>query len=402
MELRDRAIELDFADELKPYRERFATPDERIYLSGHSLGRAPLAARHRLHEVVDREWGRDLTAGWATWMGLARQVGDLLADVIGVAKGEVVLSDSTSVNLYKLASAALDARPGRETIVTSSDNFPSDLYVLQGLAAARGMKLCAIDADPRDGVSVADVVGAMRPDVALVALSHVTFRSGARADLFGVTAAVHDAGALMLWDVSHSAGVVTTPLRESGADLAVGCTYKYLNGGPGGPAFLFVRSDLQAELRQPIWGWFGQRDQFAFGLEYDPVDGVERFLVGTPQVLAGYAVLEGVRVTAEAGINAIAKKAAALTDYAIELADSWLTPHGAVVATPRLPERRGATVCLRHPAARRIVETLRSFDVVVDFRAPDVLRIGLAPLYIRFGDVYNAMSRLQTVVQNVG
>jgi kynureninase len=402
VDLRALARELDAADPLAGYRERFVIADgDLIYFDGNSLGRLPVSTRDRLRVAVEREWGQDLIRGWERWIELAREAGDVLATgVLGVAPGEVVLGDSTSVNLYKLASAALDARPGRRVVVTDDDNFPTDRYVLQGLAASRGLRLRVIGADIDAGVDPAAVRAVLDEDVALVSLSHLAYRSGARADMPAITAAAHSVGALVLWDLCHSAGSVPVPLRESAADLAVGCTYKYLNAGPGAPAFLFVRADLQAALRQPIWGWFGQRDQFAMAAGYDPVETIDRFLVGTPPVLGGYAVLESARITAEAGIEAIAAKAAALTAYAIELVDQWLAPHGFALATPRDPQRRGAHVTLYHPHSWQICQALKAAGVIPDYRTPDRLRIGLAPLYTRFVDVYEGLRRLRTLAQD--
>jgi kynureninase len=400
-----RAHDLDRDDPIAGFRDRFVhadsqAGDETVYFDGNSLGRLPVATRDRLRTVVDEEWGAGLVRGWSRWIELARQAGDVLATgVLDVEPGEVVLADSTSVNLYKLAAAALDARPGRRAIVVEGDNFPTDLYVLQGLAAARGLDLRVVPVGIDDGLTVADLDGVLDDDVALLCASHIAFRSGARTDLRAITARAHDAGALTLWDLSHAAGSVPTPLREAGADLAVGCTYKYLNGGPGSPAFLYVRAGLQAELRQPIWGWFGQRDQFAMGSSYEPVDGIERFVVGTPPVLGGYAALEGARITAEAGMAAIAAKGAALTGFALDLTDAWLAEHGFAVATPRDPARRGAHVTLHHPRAWQVTQALLAAAVVPDFRTPDRLRIGLAPLYTRFVDVYEGFARLLRIME---
>jgi len=255
-----------------------------------------------------------------------------------------------------------------------------------------------VPADLDAGLAPEEVRAALDEDVALVCLSHLAYRSGARLDLVAITAAAHEVGALTLWDLCHSAGSVPVPLREAGADLAVGCTYKYLNAGPGAPAFVYVRSDLQARLRQPIWGWFGQRDQFAMGAGYDPVETIDRFTVGTPPVLGGYAVLEGASITADAGIEAIAAKGAALTSYALDLFDSWLVEHDFRLATPRQPERRGAHVTLHHPDAWQICQALKAANVIPDFRTPDRLRIGLAPLYTRFVDVYGGFARLRQIM----
>jgi kynureninase len=394
------ARDRDASDPLAPYRERFVIAEDRlVYFDGNSLGRLPVATRDRLRTAVEREWGTRLIRGWDTWIELSRQAGDVLATgVLGVSPGEVVVSDSTTVNLYKLASAALAARPGRRVLVTDDDNFPTDRYVLQGLAESRGLELRVVKTDLDDGVCVDAVREALDDDVALLSLSHVAYRSGARADLVALTAAAHGVGALTLWDLCHSAGSVPVPLREAGADLAVGCTYKYLNAGPGAPAFLYVRADLQAALKQPIWGWFAQRDQFAMGAGYDPVETIDRFQVGTPPVLGGYAVLEAARITAEAGIEAIAAKGAALTGYAIELFERWLVPHGFRLASPRDPARRGAHVTLYHPDAWPVCQALKAAGVVPDFRTPNRLRIGLAPLYTRFVDVYEGLRRLRRVM----
>jgi kynureninase len=399
-----RARRLDAADPLAGFRDRFVVSDpDLVYLDGNSLGRLPVATRDRLREAVDSEWGGQLIRGWREWIDLARRVGEVLAHgVLGVAAGEVVLSDSTSVNLFKLATAALDARPERTVIVTDDDNFPTDRYVLQGLAAARGLRLRLVETDPDTGADPTRIAAALDTDVALLCLSHLAYRSGARADMVRITAAAHEVGALTLWDLCHSAGSVPTPLREAGADLAVGCTYKYLNAGPGAPAFLFVRADLQARLRQPIWGWFGQRDQFAMDGGYDPVESIERFLVGTPPVLGGYAALIGAQLTAEAGIAAIAAKGAALTGYAIDLADAWLAPYGFTVATPRDPDRRGAHVTLRHRSAWQICQALTAADTIPDFRSPDRLRLGLAPLYTSFAEVYEGFRRLREIMLTAG
>jgi kynureninase len=401
-DLLSRARDLDAADPLAPFRDRFLIADPQlVYLDGNSLGRLPEATRERLRAAVDEEWGRDLIRGWDRWIGLAAEVGDALAAaVLDAAPGEVVLSDSTSVNLYKLAAAACAARPGRDVIVTDDDNFPTDRYVLEGVAAERGMRLRTVRTDIDAGVSTEAVRAALGDDVALVSLSHVAYRSGAIADLPTVTAAAHDAGALVLWDLSHSAGSVRVPLGSAGVDLAVGCTYKHLNGGPGAPAFLYVRRELQPVLRQPIWGWFGQRGQFEMGEGYDPVETVERFLVGTPPVLGGYAVQEGVRLVAEAGIDRIEAKSRALGAYAIALHDAWLAPHGFALASPREDARRGAHVTLHHPAAWQISQALRETKVIPDFRTPDRLRIGLAPLYTRFLDVFTGFDRLRMVMDS--
>ena len=397
-ELLARARELDAADPLAGFRSRFVITDpELVYLDGNSLGRLPIATRARLHAAID-DWGDQLIRGWDRWIGLAREVGDALAaGVLEADPGELILADSTTVNLYKLAVAACDARPDRTVIITDDDNFPTDQYLLQGIAAARGLRLRVLPSDLDNGVDPQLVRAALGPEVALVCLSHVAYRSGAIADMSAITAAAHQAGALTLWDLSHSAGAVPVPLRSAGVDLAAGCTYKHLHGGPGAPAFLYVRADLQPGLRQPIWGWFGQRDQFAMGPAYQPADSVERFLAGTPPVLGGYAVLEGVKLTAQAGIGAIRDKGAALGDYAIELIDAWLAPLGFRLASPRAAAQRGAHVTVHHPHAWQLSQALRAAGVIPDFRTPQRLRLGFAPLSTRFTDVYTGLNRLRDI-----
>ena len=392
---------LDETDPLRSFRDRFViADDELVYLDGNSLGRLPRATRDRLRQVIDVEWGQGLIRGWDAWIELAGRAGDLIAtEILAVRAGEVIVSDSTTVNLFKLASAALDARPGRSVIVTDDDNFPTDRYVLEGLAAARGHELRVIAADPDAGVDADAVAAAVDATTALVALSHVAYRSGAMADMPAITGAAQRAGALTLWDLSHSAGSVPVPLSSSGADLAVGCTYKYLNGGPGAPAFLYVREETQTALRQPIWGWFGQRDQFGMGPDYEPVDGIGRFLTGTPGVLGLTAALAGAEITAEAGIGPIFAKARALTGYAVDLTDDWLVPLGFTLASPRDAGRRGAHIALHHPRAWQVAQALRDHGVIPDFRTPDRLRLGFAPLYTRFVDVYEGLARIREIVR---
>jgi len=392
----------DAADPLTGFVDEFVVADaDLLYLDGNSLGRLPKRTRDRLAGLVEREWGAGLVRSWADWVDQPTRVGDLLAEhVLGARPGEVVLSDSTSVNLYKLAVAALDARPHRRVIVTDDDNFPTDRYVLAGLAEQRGLELRVIAADPVHGCSADALRDAVDQHTALVSLSHVAFRSGALLDLPGITALAHERGALVLWDLCHSAGAVLEDLAASGTDLAVGCTYKYLNAGPGAPAFLYVRRELQERLRQPIWGWFGQRDQFAMGPTYDPEPDIRRFLVGSPHILGIAAVEESVRLFAEAGIAPVRAKGVALTSYLVALADAWLAPLGFGLASPRDPARRGDHVCLRHDDAWRICRALiERGRVIPDFREPDRLRLGPAPLMTRFTDVWDALDRLRRIVE---
>ena len=397
---RSHAEELDAADPLAGFRDRFVREDPSlIYLDGNSLGPLPRATRARIAEVVAEEWGAGLVRSWHRWIELPGQVGDLLGEhLIGAAPGQVAVCDSTTVNLYKLACAALDARPGRSVVVTDDDNFPTDRYVLQGIAAQRGVELRMIGTDLDQGLAAGAVRAAVDERTALVSLSHVAYRSGALADMAAITAIAHQAGALALWDLCHSAGAVPVELDASGADLAVGCTYKYLNAGPGAPAFLYVRRELQQALRQPVWGWFGQRDQFDMGRAYQPAPGIGQFLTGTPQIIGTVAVQEGARLLAEAGIGRLRAKAVALTGYLIGLADAWLAPRGVTVASPRQAERRGAHVTLAHPEAWRISQALIREGVIGDYRTPDRLRLGPVPAYTRFTDVWDALDILRQIM----
>jgi kynureninase len=389
---------LDRTDPLARFRDEFVfEKGGPLYVDGNSLGRLPKRTKKRLAVVVD-EWGAALVRGWQEWIDFPAQVGDVLAEhVLGARPGEVVVTDSVTVNLYKLAGAALRARAGRRAVVTDAGNFPTDRYVLEGLDC----ELRFVETDPVEGPSATAVEEACAPgDVALVALSHVDYRSGALADLGAVTEAAHAAGALVLWDLSHSAGAVPVGLGEHGVDLAVGCTYKYLNAGPGAPAFLYVRSALQEELRTPIQGWFGQRDQFDMDRAYEPAAGVARFLAGSTSVPGLVAVRAGAELVGEAGIDAIAAKGRALTAFAVELHDSLLAPLGVELGTPRDPSRRGAHVAFRHPEAWRICRALiERAAVVPDFRRPDTVRFGFPPLYTSFADVREAVERLRRVIE---
>jgi kynureninase len=404
---RDAALARDRSDPIADLREEFVIDDPAlIYLDGNSLGRLPRRTEEAIRRLVRTEWGGDLISGWEHWVELPFLAGNLLArEFLGARAGEVVLADSTSVNLYRLAAAALEARSDRGTILALADEFPTDRYVLEGLAAARGMMVRFLDSDPTEGIGIDRLRAALHDEggtggIALVVLSHVNYRSGALEPMTEMTAAIHDVGALALWDCSHSIGSVPVELEMAGVDLAVGCTYKYMNGGPGAPAFLYVRSALQRALRQPVWGWFGQRDQFAMGPRYDPVEGIGRFLVGTPPVAGIVAVRESATVLAEgAGIAALRAKGTALTELAIALSDEWLAPHGFTVGSPRDASRRGSHVSLRHPQAWQLSQALRAAKVVGDFRAPDSLRLGFASAYTRFVDVWHAFDRLRQVVE---
>jgi kynureninase len=398
---REEAIEADRLDPLAPYRDEFLiSPEGPIYLDGNSLGRQPRATAAAIAAVA-REWGLDLVGGWERWIDLPGAVGDRAGQLIGAAAGQVVISDSTTVNLYKLAVAAMDASVDRTVIVGDKHDFPTVLYVLQGVAARAGGHVRLLETDPVDGLSpvdIVDAIAAIDDEVALVCLSAANYRSGALVDLPAVTDAAHRAGALTLWDLSHAAGVVPVDLDGSGADLAVGCTYKYMNGGPGAPAWLYVRAGLQATLRQPVWGWWGQRDQFSMGADYDPVEGVDRFLAGTPAVLGIAAVDAGIAPLLAAGIPAVWAKARRLVSLLAQRAEELLVPLGAKIASPSAADRRGGHFAISHPgslgAARLLIE--RGL-VVPDFRPPDVLRLAPVALYTSFVEVWDAAEHIATV-----
>jgi kynureninase len=398
---RDGAQALDAADPLAPFvTESIVTEPDLLYFDGNSLGRLTQGARRRLVQVIDGEWAGGLVRSWEAWIDLPAQVGDALArHLLGAGPGEVIVGDATTVNLYKAASAAIAARPGAGAVVTDDDNFPTDRYVLEGLAAQHGLEYREVPSDPIDGPD-ADAIGAALDGAALLSLSHVAYGSGALADMAALTALAHQHGALVLWDLSHSVGSVPVQLAATGADLAVGCTYKYVNGGPGAPAFTYVRRDLQSKLRQPIWGWFGQRDQFAMGPGYRPVDGIGSWLTGSPAVLGLACVDAGVAMLADAGIERLRAKGMALTSMIVDLAEAWLVPLGFTLASPRDPQRRGSHVALAHPDAWRISQALIDVTgVVPDFRTPDRIRLGPAPIATRFVDAWDALDRLRHLVE---
>jgi kynureninase len=384
---------LDRADPIAWARDRFVVDDEAcIYLDGNSLGRLPKATLDAVREAMRAGWGGRLVRVWEEWIDIPRRIGDLVGEhILGAAPGQVLVCDSTSINLYKLASAALDARPDRHVVLTSADNFPTDRYVLEGLCTARGLEL-------RLPESTAAAREALDRDVALVSLSHVAYGSGAIEDVPAITAAAHEAGALALWDLCHSAGAVPIELDRWDVDLAVACSYKYLNAGPGAPALLYVRRSLQESLRQPIWGWFGQRDQFAMGPAYDPDPSIGRFQVGTPPIVAMLPIEVGAGILAEAGIGRLRAKSMALTELLVALWDAWLQPRGFALASPRDPERRGGHVVLAHPDAYRICRALvETAGVIPDFRPPNLVRLSPVPAYTRFVDVWDGMDRLRSL-----
>lgn len=389
---RDDAGALDAADPLRGLRDRFALPEGVIYLDGNSLGALPRTTPARLGEVVEAQWGCDLIAGWNVhgWIGAAARAGGAIAPLIGAQADEVLVADSTSVNLFKLLAAACMARPERGTILSEPGNFPTDLYMAQsvaGMMAGRRVETVAFDS----------LVEAIDEDVAVVLLTHVHYRSGHRRDMAAITAAAHAHGALVLWDLSHSAGAVAVDLNGCGVDLAVGCGYKYLNGGPGAPAFLYVARGLQETLRSPLSGWMGHAAPFDFGDAYAPAPGIARFQCGTPPILGIAALEEGVAQFDGVDVQALFAKGQALCDLYIALVEERCPDF--VLASPRDGAQRGSHVSFAHAEAYAICQALIARRVVGDFRAPDVLRMGFAPLYTGFEDVWRAVDTLAAVMR---
>jgi kynureninase len=394
------------------YRDRFLpAPGVVAYFDGNSLGRPPATTAALLERFVHEAWGEGLIRGWTgeapggpgpdgPWMEWPERVGDrIAAAALGAAPGQTVVADSTTVLLYKLARAAVEADPGRREIVLATDDFPTDRYVLEGIADERSCVLRWIDTDPAAGVTPQDVAAVVGPGTALVLLSHVAYRSGWLADAPAITAVAHEAGALVLWDLCHSAGAVPVELDAWGVDLAVGCTYKYLGGGPGSPAFGYLRRELQDVLRQPVQGWMGRRDPFTMGPGYVPAPGVRAVVSGTPPILAMVPLLAGLELLEEAGIAAVRAKSTALTRYALDLVDAWLVPLGVEVVSPRDPERRGGHVTVRHPGFRELLPRLWERGVIPDYREPDGIRIGLAPLSTAFAEVHDGLAVLRELLK---
>lgn len=392
----EQARMLDVLDPLEAFRERFVEPDDPgvvAYLDGNSLGRPPKATADRLASLVAGQWGSGLIRSWSRdWMSWPERIGDRLGAVtLGAADGQVVIADSTSVCLYKLLRGALAMRPGRTEIVTDRHNFPTDSYLVQGIAAELGLSVRWIDTDPDGGVTIDEVAAALSDRTAVVTLSHVAYRSAWLADLPAITALAHDRGALVVWDLCHSVGSLPVSLDAAGADFAVGCTYKFLNAGPGAPAFAYVRAEHQDAFQQPIWGWMGGDDPFAMEHAYRPAPGVRRMLSGTPPITGMVGVDEGVALVEEAGIDAIRYKSLDLTQMVITLADEWLVPLGFRVASPRDPARRGSHVTLARADAADLATALIDAGVIIDFRPPDGIRVGLSPLSAGFAETWRAM-----------
>ena len=395
----ERAHDLDAADPLKGYLDRFVDPGDGnvlAYLDGNSLGRPLKITAERLEAFVNGQWAQRLIRGWTDeWMEWPHSIGDAIgAAALGAAPGQVVVADSTTVMLYKLARAAVAARPGRTEIIIDTHNFPTDRYVVESIAEERSLSIRWIDTDPEGGITADDVAAAVGPSTALALFSHVAYRSGHLADMAAITRVVHDAGALILWDLSHSVGSVPVHLDECDVDFAVGCTYKYLNGGPGAPAFGYVRMDLQEQVSQPIWGWLGRVDAFEMEPGYEPAAGIRRIISGTPPIIAMIPVRAGVELVAEAGIEAIRAKSIALTEFAIEVVDSWPAELQVTIGSPRDSASRGGHVTIRRADFRELTPLLWEHGVIPDFRAPDGIRLGLSPLSTSFVELHRGLETI--------
>lgn len=393
------AADLDRNDELAPFRDRFVIADpDLIYLDGNSLGRLPKATVERLRGEVERVWGSELCRAWGDWFELPQRLGAKIAGVVGAKAHEVLCCDSTSVNFYKLVTAALTMQKGRTKIVTDDLNFPSDLYLLQGCVAQNPGTQIEVVKSP-DGIHLPpeEIEARLDENTALLTLSHVSFKSGFLHDMARLTKKAHAMGVLVLWDLSHAVGAVPIELGE--ADFAVGCTYKYLNGGPGSPAFLYVNEKHHEDAQNPIWGWFGQRKPFDFGLEYQPAEGMNGMLIGTPPILSMLGVEAGVDLVAEAGLDRIRAKSLKLTAFMVEQWREHLAPLGMVLRTPEDPAQRGSHIALAHPEAYPIDRALiEAKKVIPDFRAPDNIRFGFSPLYTTFAEIEEAVRRTKEVI----
>lgn len=391
---RDSCLALDQVDPLRRMRDRFSLPPGLIYLDGNSLGVLPHGVSERVAQVVAAEWGEGLISSWNTagWIDLPACVGDTIAPLIGARAGEVIAADSTSVNLFKLAAAGARLQRPRRVIVTEPGNFPTDLYILQGLEAWLGseVELRVVDRD--------QLAAALDEDVALLVLTHVHYKTGALHDMAALTAKAHAVGALALWDLSHSAGALPVDLGAVGADLAVGCGYKFLNGGPGAPAFMFVASRWQDQIATPLSGWMGHAEPFAFHDQYQPAPDIRRLLTGTPPVLGLSALEAALSAFDDVSMTAVRAKSMALGDLFLDLVETRLPGAGLEVACPRDARARGSQISLRHPGGYAIIQALIERGVVGDFRSPDILRFGLTPLYVGYADIWDAVDRLCAVM----
>lgn len=393
---------LDARDPLRQFRDQFVITDTEVcYLDGNSLGRLPKKTVDVVQRYLVDEWGTELVAGWSYWIDEAQRVGDVLGEIaLGAAKGQVLALDTTSVNFYQLCDAAIRARPDRNVVVSDTANFPTDRYILEGLCERYGKQLVLIDDESGEEYVTPEMLKAhLSEDVALVTLSVVQYRSGALHDVSMLTKMAHEVGALVLWDASHAVGVVDMKFDRDEVDLAVGCTYKYCNSGPGSPAWLYVNKHLQESLRVPIQGWFAQRDQFAMGQGFDRASGMRGFQIASPSIVGLRCVETSLSMIGEATLPVIAEKAAIGTDMMIALHDEWLAPLGFSLVTPREANRRGGHITMRHPEAKQIAVAMRELvKVIPDYREPSSIRVAISPLATSYREVFDGFARIRDLV----
>ena len=403
---RQFALDLDTRDPLARFRSQFVISDVNIcYLDGNSLGRLPLSTIDAVTTFMKDEWGPEVVTGWGHWVDEAQPTGDLIGRAtLGAAAGQVLACDTTSVNFYQLALAAIHARPGRKTIITDASNFPTDRYILDGIAKQFGLKLIIIDNESagsaeHERITPEILQPYLNDDVALVTLEVIQYRSGARNDIKSLTELVRQHGAFMLWDASHAVGAIEMDFDKNGVDIAVGCTYKYGNSGPGAPAWLYVNKKVQAELQVPIQGWFSQGDQFAMGADFERASGIRGFQIASPSLIGLRCIKSAFTMIEEAGIGAISEKAAIGTEMMIHLYDAWLAELGFTLLTPRSPQERGGHISLGHPEAARICVALREFaDVIPDYRTPNSIRLAISPLTTSYVEVWDGFARIRDLV----
>lgn len=404
---REYALELDQNDPLAGYRSKFVITDPNLcYLDGNSLGRLPHATVKAVSDFLSQEWGNEVVTGWSHWIDEAQVAGDLLGRaVLGAAPGQVLVCDTTSVNFYQLCVAAIKARPGRKTVITDAANFPTDRYILKGIAEQFGLNLVIIDNED-SAIAENELITAellekyMSEDVAMVTFEVIQYRSGARTDIQSVTDLARSYGALVVWDASHAAGAIEMNFDACGVDLAVGCTYKYGNSGPGSPAWLYVNKKIQKELQVPILGWFGNEDQFGMGPDFVKAEGIRGFQIASPSIIGIRGVQVAFSMIEEAGIDVIASKAAIGTQMMIDLYDEWLAPLGYTLLTSRNPKERGGHISIGHPDAARICVALRKFaNVIPDYRTPNAIRLAIAPLPTSYVEIWDGFQRIRDLTQ---
>lgn len=392
---RINATQSDATDPLRHFRERFDLPDGVIYLDGNSLGALPKTVKARVAHTISEEWGTQLIRSWNTagWVHLPQKVGGRIGRLIGAQENSVVAADSTSINLFKVLSAALSLNPGRSKIVSERENFPTDLYIAEGVARQIGQGHRLVLAD-----KPADIPAMLADDVAVLMLTHVNYRTGYRHDMAAITKAAHDKGILVIWDLAHSAGAMAVDLAAADADFAIGCGYKYLNGGPGAPAFLYVNPRHHGGFRQPLSGWFGHRAPFAFEAFYAPSNSIDQYLCGTPSVLGMVAMDEALALWDEVDMDALRAKSVALCDFFIQEVDSFAGEFGLTLVTPRQADQRGSQVSYSCDNGYAIMQALIARGVIGDFRAPDIIRFGFTPLYLSFAEVSEAVAILRDIL----